>query len=589
MKKVKYLLVTLLAFFFCFKVNALTNNGKLYEIFWGNAGVNVFASDTTYNSMDYNGWMVVSSTDNYVYYCIEPETYMQNSGDATYNTHTSYIGKNSIIDNSRLDSNTYNVVSLLAYYGYGYKDHLVDHTSKYWYGITQVMIWRVLRPDINYVFKDSRYGNINTNLYQAEVQEMNNLVNKHYVKASFDNTTITMKKGETIVLEDTNNVIGSYLESTDIKADYTITGNQLIITAKEEKTINPVFSKPNVEANFMLYKSTSLQDIITRGDIFKPNIHLIIHVESKDITIKKVDSETGLFNDKLIGSVFGLYDENDHKIQEIEITKEQEVITLGYGKYYLKELTASPGYALNDKVYDLEVNADSNNLEVVIENELIKGSLELTKVDYASDVPLEGVLLSVYKADDTLIYTGKTDINGKMVVTNLLMGDYYIKEEETIKYYRLNLDTITFSINENKEVVKKVMTNQRKEGTLEFLKVDKDSQVTLSDALIEIYFKETNELVFKGKTDEFGKISLSTLVAGTYYLKEVEAPYSYLLNKELIEFEIVEENEIVEVTMEDEKIEIPNTFATNNLVFYLLFSGVFIAFLLLKEKHEKNN
>ena len=169
------------------------------------------------------------------------------------------------------------------------------------------------------------------------------------------------------------------------------------------------------------------------------------------------------------------------------------------------------------------------------------------------------------------------------------MGDYYIKEEETIKYYRLSEDKILFNIRENHQVVKKTITNQRKEGCLEFLKIDKDSKSPLSNALIEIYFIETNELVFKGKTNEFGKISLSTLVAGTYYLKEVEAPYSYLLNKEKIEFEIAKEDQVVSITMENEKIEIPNTFATNNLVFYFFISILFISFLLLKEKYEKNN
>lgn len=589
MKKIKFLLLIFLSFVsFGVVCNAKMNDGKLYEIFWSNAGVNVFASDETYHSLDYNGWMIVSNNDNYTYYCIEPETYMQNANDAILNTHNIYNGDSSIVSNSRLNTETLEQVKLLAYYGYGYKDNKFDHTNKKWYGITQVMIWRVLRPDVNFVFKESRYGNINSNLFLNEVKELQTLVDNHYKSPSFNNTTITMKKGETVTFEDTNKVLSNYIINNNLFADFKIIDNKLTIYAKEEINETITLEKQQVNNEFMLFKGIGFQDIITRGNVLSPKFSFDLVIEGKDVNIRKIDKDTKEFNKNLIGTIIGLYDKDNNLLKEIEITKEVETINLSYGKYYLKELKSSPLYSKNEKIYEFEVSSLSNDIKIVIENETIKGDLEILKVDYSSNKPLKGVLIEVYKEDGTLISSNKTNDDGKIVLNNLLYGNYYIMEKEPLKYYRLNEEKIYFSVTKDKEVIKKVITNERKEGTLEFLKIDKDSRKVLKDALIEIYFVETNEMIFSEKTNEEGKIILSNIVAGNYYIVEKEAPYSYLLNKEKLYFEILEDNQTVNVVMENEKIEIPNTFKSSNFVYYAYFSFVMIGLFLIKSYYEKN-
>ena len=107
-------------------VDASTYNGRLYENYYQTSGVNVFATDTTGN-MDYNGWFIESTLDNRIYYCIEPELALDG---ALLGSHNYITGKDNIILSSRLTQSTFNKVRLLAYYGYGYKDSNVDHTSK---------------------------------------------------------------------------------------------------------------------------------------------------------------------------------------------------------------------------------------------------------------------------------------------------------------------------------------------------------------------------------------------------------------------------------------------------------------------------
>ena len=153
----------------------------LFLIMVSYSGFTVFA-DEGLDLMDYNSWIIKSSIDNRVYYCIEPETKLDGSSKGS---HSMITGDKNIVNNSKLTTSKFDKIKLIAYYGYGYKDNNVDHTSKKWYGITQVMIWRIMRPNLTWTFKSSRNASPNKNLYIKEVAEINKLVKEHLVKSSF--------------------------------------------------------------------------------------------------------------------------------------------------------------------------------------------------------------------------------------------------------------------------------------------------------------------------------------------------------------------------------------------------------------------
>ena len=117
-----------------------------------------------------------------------------------------------------------------------------------------------------------------------------------------------------------------------------------------------------------------------------------------------------------------------------------------------------------------------------------------------------------------------------------------------------------FSVKEDGKIIKAEMKDKKITGTLEFTKTDISTSEPLPNTLIEIYKKDTNELVFSGRTDENGKIVIEDLEYGDYVLYEKEAPVSYQLNEEPMYFSIKEQGEIVKCTMTDERIvEVPNT------------------------------
>ena len=67
-------------------------------------------------------------------------------------------------------------ISLLAYYGYQYKENGYDHSAKKWYVITQVMIWRTAVPTSRIVFTDTLNGKDLPNKFASEIAEMEDLL-----------------------------------------------------------------------------------------------------------------------------------------------------------------------------------------------------------------------------------------------------------------------------------------------------------------------------------------------------------------------------------------------------------------------------
>ena len=82
------------------------------------------------------------SSDNQFVYCIQPFSGIDNS--------TPYeIIRSDYRSMLNFTEEQWERVSLLAYYGYQYNENGYNHNDKKWYAITQVMIWRTSRPDVD--------------------------------------------------------------------------------------------------------------------------------------------------------------------------------------------------------------------------------------------------------------------------------------------------------------------------------------------------------------------------------------------------------------------------------------------------------
>ena len=347
--------------------------------------------------------------------------------------------------------------------------------------------------------------------------------------------------GDKITLEDTNNVLYKFnIKSTNnikvIKKD-----NKLEITALEKTKEKLILEKQEVSNDFYLLKSNNVQDVITRGNVnnYKKS-YVNVNIYDGKLILKKIDKDEKTFNDKLIGSIISLYDNNDNLIKDIEITKEEEIITLENGSYYLKEKTPTRGYELNEKKYYFEISKENNKPIITIENNKIKGNLIINKLyggsgyDYVSE---EGACFDIYDNNDNLLYEETTNNKGIIKIENMELGKYYFVEKESPKYYKLDNTKHYFEIKENGKIYDFNLENERILGNLEIIKKSNNLNL-LKDATFGIYDNNDN-LIYKETTNNEGIIKIENIKAGSYYLKELKAPYGYIKNDEIIEFEIL--------------------------------------------------
>lgn len=253
-------------------------------------------------------------------------------------------------------------------------------------------------------------------------------------------------------------------------------------------------------------------------------------VENPDdyILISKIDADSG---NKLPGAVFGLYKDSSCSTSIGDSNGNTTVTTdgngTGYffvpadsGDYYIKEISAPSGYTPSSSCTKALIN---NTL--VVENrkipEEVFGKIIITKKDMASSSGISGVKFLLLMSDKTTSATDKdgntigaltTDADGKIEVSNLKYGTYYLKEIEAPENYIMSDELIEVVV--DKEVVNTVVENALRNITI--IKID----------------SVTNEVITGGKyriVDEEGNsVSEFTMENGTYLLDIAEGKYTFI-------------------------------------------------------------
>ena len=173
-------------------------------------------------------------------------------------------------------------------------------------------------------------------------------------------------------------------------------------------------------------------------------------------------------NDLVTGEVIPntkveIYTDKDELIFTGKTNNEWQIIIkdLFVGKFYIVETEAVTGYKLNnDKVY-FEIKNNGEIVKANMTNEKKKGTLEFTKVDFSTSEPLPNTLIEIFNEKDELVFSGRTDENGKIIIEELEYGKYYIVESEAPEGYQINNEKMYFEILEDGEIVKCTMTDEK--------------------------------------------------------------------------------------------------------------------------------
>ncbi|WP_445661933.1 SpaA isopeptide-forming pilin-related protein [Bacillus sp. FSL K6-0067] len=267
--------------------------------------------------------------------------------------------------------------------------------------------------------------------------------------------------------------------------------------------------------------------------------------------IVKVDAE-----DKakvLSDAEFEVY-KDGKKVETLRTDKTGKVISqkLEPGTYTLKETKAPQGYKLLKE--EIEVVVEANKVvQVQVENAKELGSLQVIKKDAESGKVLEGAEFKLKnEAGQVVGETKTTNKDGVVKFENLVPGKYTLEETKAPEGYKAVEVTVEVNVVAN-EVVKQEVTNEKVTGQFEVVKVDaNDKTKLLSGAEFEVY--KDGKKVAELKTDESGKVMSPKLPLGEYTVKETKAPEGYKLSNKEWKVTIQNENEIVKLEAENEKI-----------------------------------
>ena len=316
----------------------------------------------------------------------------------------------------------------------GYKNH---NTMK-WYAITQMMIWQTADTSGDYYFTDGLNGP-RINIYQSEMQEINNLITEYDKLPSFNNKSYTMIEGNTLVVEDTNNSLSGFKNDSNLN----INGNKVIFSNPKEGTYNYTFTKQDNYHNkpLIFYQSENSQNLVNIGDLNDLKANLKIKVVNTKIELSKIDKDTKdtipQGEASLDGAVYKLYDSNNKLIHTFTIENNQAILEkLNFGKYYLIEDKPGKGYTVDTEKYEINITEDNPKIQLVLENKIIEKKILIEKKYGENDTfkPEVGISFDILNNLNEVVKTVTTDENGNIEVI-LPYGKYKVVQKNSTEGY----------------------------------------------------------------------------------------------------------------------------------------------------------
>lgn len=310
----------------------------------------------------------------------------------------------------------------------------------------------------------------------------------------------------------------------------------------------------------------------------------------------------------LSGAVFEIYADEDITTPDgtIRYTKDTLVDTittdekgtatsklLYLGKYRVVETVAPYGTVINPEPHTVELTYSGQNEKVTntstsFTNDRQKVEIDLTKIleqdekfNIGNNDEILNVSFGLYADEDLKASNGTVipenglieivtcDEKGKATFkTDLPIGKYYVKEISTDNHYILSdkkypvvfeyagQDTasVHISVNDGEPIINSIIY-----GTIKGLKIDRETGEKITGALFGLF--SNNETEFTEKTaimtaesNEDGIFTFEDVPYGEYIIRELKPATGYLPNGESYPVIILENNEVVEITVLNEKI-----------------------------------
>ena len=346
---------------------------------------------------------------------------------------------------------------------------------------------------------------------QAEIPTLTfaNTIKKHFGILKIDSETHKPIEGVTFEIYKDGKLLGNYTTGADgrIWLPYAEPGTY---QAQE------VITDPKYVLNEKVFTIENNSEY--------PTFFTIPNVMKKDITVTKIDKDTGK---PLQGVVFQGF--KDGKSIGYFTTGADGKFTISYadsGTYTFREYHTLAGYVLNKEPITIEHTTDGN-VDIIVDNTVQK-KFEVVKVDSQTKQPLAGVQFKIWR-DATLLGDYTTDENGKITIEKAPAGTYKVQEVATLKEYILNDKPLEIEHTTDKDT--SITVENTKKPGLSITKIDAETKKPLSGAVFKLTRANGDVIREDITTGEDGTAFVEGLDAADYIVTEITAPGGYILDK----------------------------------------------------------
>lgn len=318
----------------------------------------------------------------------------------------------------------------------------------------------------------------------------------------------------------------------------------------------------------------------------------------------------------LSGAVFEIYaDENittpDGTVRYTKDTLVDAITTgekgtatskkLYLGKYRVVETVAPYGTVINPEPHTVELTYSGQNEKVTntstsFTNDRQKAEINLTKIleqdekfNIGNNGEIRNVSFGLYADEDLKAANGSVipkdglleiitcNEKGKATfTTDLPIGSYYVKEISTDSHYILSekkypvvfeyagqdTATVHISVNDGEPIENEIIY-----GAIKGLKIDRETGENITGALFGLFSITETEFteetaILTSESNEEGIFTFENVTYGEYIIRELKPAEGYLPNEENYTVTISENKEIIEITIENDKIPELGTTAT---------------------------
>lgn len=295
------------------------------------------------------------------------------------------------------------------------------------------------------------------------------------------------------------------------------------------------------------------------------------------VNVTKQDYEKGHAQGdaKLGGAVYGLY-KGDELVAQYTTDQNGSFTTDYYvcgTDWTIKEISPSEGYLLNDTVYRVGADPRDYNIEyntapdMTVMEQVIKGKISIIKHtdngDTQIETPEKGAEFQIYLKSSGSFVNADKDERDTIVCdqdgfasTKLLPYGVYTVHQTKGWDGREKITDFDVFINTDGKTYKFLINNKDFESYLKVVKLDKETgkRIPYEGAAFEIYDSNNHRITMQYTypqvtsihtfyTNKEGYlITPEKLPYGDYTLKEVQAPYGYVLDDTPVPFSITQEN-----------------------------------------------